>query len=125
MNFTILHLPRRNQSFRSLPIHLGISHAMNLDILQPYSISNRLKCCWTHHRTFGLSIPEPQIIWFHWISPVLRTIPPTCQVPILSKGSMGTPKFSASVILRSTQMEASWYSRTSSTLLDYLILFCR
>src|SRR5438876_4756081 len=76
-------------------------HAMNQVILQPYSILNHLKCCRTHHRTFGLSIQEPPTIWFHWISHVSVTIPLICQVPILSRGSTGTPKSLASVPLRS------------------------
>src|SRR5436190_19230865 len=124
MSFIILCLLRRNQSLRSLPIQLGMLHAMNQVILQPYSISNHLKCCRTHHRTFGLSIQEPPTIWFHWISHVSLTIQPTCQAPTLSRGSTGTPKSLASVLLRSPhQMGASWCSATSSTHLDYLIPF--
>src|SRR5271169_27049 len=123
MNFTIHLLPRRNRSLRSFPIHLGTSHLTNPDIRQHFSISNQPICRRTHHRTFGLLILEPPTIWFHWTGPVLRTIPPICQVPSLSKGSTGTPKFSASALSRSThQMGANWYSVTSSTHPDYLIL---
>lgn len=86
-NNTILHCTRRSQSVTAYSLPLELLQPMNPDI--PPLSPLHLPCC-RHATTFGLLILVLQIVWFHLLDPVSRTIPPMYQVLMLSTVFLGT-----------------------------------